>query len=105
MKGNRASAGPEKGSAPAPEPKPKEPDVAYCGKAENTSFYAEIRKALPDELKPLTEDWGRAFLKDKGYTKKAGDKTEGSLKNVEKALFKELLLEAVGLAGKVAATR
>lgn len=100
-KGNGASVPPpEKGGASGADTLP----VVYCGKAENTSFFSEVRKALPAGLKDMTEQWGRAFLKEKGYTKKDGDKAEGSLKNVEKALFPELLKEAVMMAKKVAAT-
>lgn len=73
---------------------------AYCSRSENTSYFAEVRKALPQELKSMAEEWGRAFLKEKGYTKEVAGNVEGSLKNVEKAMFPELLREAVQTAMK-----
>lgn len=75
--------------------------IQYCSKSENTSFFANIRTALPEPLKVHAETLGRQFLKHKGYTKASG---EGSLKSVEKALFPELMKETMVYVDSVKAT-
>ena len=69
--------------------------VIYCKKAENNSFYAEFRKALPENLQARAEEIGRAWLKNRGYTKDDG---RGSLQRVDKALFKEIIADATKYA-------
>jgi hypothetical protein len=77
------------------------PEIQYCSKAENTSFFANIRKALPAELQAHTETIGRDWLKHKGYHKKSG---EGSLQGVDKAMFPELMRECLEYIKTVEAT-
>ncbi len=75
--------------------------VELCGKAENTSYFANIRKALPEPLKAQAETFGREYLKHRKLTKKDGT---GSLQNVEKLLFPEIMREALEYVAEVAKT-
>lgn len=73
----------------------KGPLITYCNAADNKTFYASIREALPAELKSMHEDWGRAWLKDKGYTKDEKGKMVGSLAKCDKAMLPEVMRDVM----------